>query len=200
MFSGSVTHTSCLSRVQVFTTTPTVTKKTSITLCWQWATEWTPRGRSSGSSRTGGTRHLPEWHQVAHTVAVMKRQTDDMKCYVTPSTPLMFVSPWQLGRELGQQGLHPDGTQPWQPLRHRQPGQLPHHVRRWVWRSGEEKGRTRGLTLTTTHKISIGNVRSSIPKLQQPLQTTATCRFFKKTNTYLNYHIIEKLWIGRVGF
>lgn len=59
---------------QVFTTTPTVTKTTSITPCWQWATEWPPRGRSTGSSRTGGSHHLSERHQVAHKAAKMKRQ------------------------------------------------------------------------------------------------------------------------------
>ena len=39
---------------------------TSITPCWQWVMEWASRGRSTGSSRTGGSHHLSERHQVAH--------------------------------------------------------------------------------------------------------------------------------------
>ena len=59
-------HSPSPSCAQVFTTTPTVTKTTSITPCWQWVMEWASRGRSTGSSRTGGSHHLSERHQVAH--------------------------------------------------------------------------------------------------------------------------------------
>ena len=69
-------------------------------------------------------------------------QTDELKCCLTPgdAQQLTCVSSsvvvdvfclftWQLERELGQTRPHPDDTQPWQPLQHHQPHQLPHHVK-----------------------------------------------------------------------
>lgn len=122
---------------QEFTTTATVTKTTSITPCWQWASEWTARGGNSGSWRTGGTRR----HQVAHKGAEMKPfflsadlippvvhpswwQPDDLKWLLAMFTTLtclsfphlifylFFFLSWQLERYLGKAGLHLDGTKP----------------------------------------------------------------------------------------
>lgn len=69
---SSLSHLSPLSCAQVFTTTATATKTTSITPCWRSATEWTPKERNTGSSKTGGTHHRLAWQQVAHKATAMK--------------------------------------------------------------------------------------------------------------------------------
>lgn len=118
IYKGSLIKFQLFSCAQVFTTTPTVTRRTSIMPCWQWATAWPPRGRSTGSSRTGGTHHLSEWLQVVQKSAMMIRRvvcccTVDLMPIVEvrwhemlrdswfPSVSLMFVYPLTAGARPG---------------------------------------------------------------------------------------------------
>lgn len=83
------------SPVQVFTTTLSVTVKTSTMPCCWWATVWAPGRSPTGSSRTGGFQTT-------------------RPCSFPPGRglfqlPLSLSLLCKLGRQLGQEGLHHDG-------------------------------------------------------------------------------------------
>lgn len=88
-------------------------------------------GSSSAEMKGGGGR------RGAGVGGRLVQHGVDWCCLGSPAT--IFSSPLlsfltQLGRNLGQKRLHPDGSQPEQPVRHRQPRQLPPGVKRRAWR------------------------------------------------------------------